>query len=66
MNKNVRKYKVVRRIEQDEDYGYDIPKLIIQIGILSIICILAFLIAKYIVRSTIDGEKMPIDTSERI
>lgn len=35
-------------------------------GILAIICILSFLIAKYIVRSNIDGEDTPIDTSERL
>ena len=35
-------------------------------GILAIICILAFLVAKYIVRSNIDGEDTPIDTSERL
>lgn len=35
-------------------------------GILAIICILSFLVAKYIVRSNIDGEKSPIDTSERL
>lgn len=35
-------------------------------GILAILCILAFLIAKYIVRSDIEGEKTPIDTSERL
>jgi len=40
--------------------------MIMQFGILAIICILAFLVAKYIVRSSIDGEKPPIDTSERI
>ena len=35
-------------------------------GILAIICILSFLVAKYIVRSNIEGEKSPIDTSERL
>ena len=35
-------------------------------GILAIICILSFLVAKYIVRSNIDGEDTPIDTSERL
>ena len=35
-------------------------------GILAIICILSFLVAKYIVRSNIDGENTPIDTSERL
>ena len=41
-------------------------KYIFQFGLLAILCILSFLIAKYIVRNDIDGEKMPIDTSERI
>jgi len=35
-------------------------------GILALICILSFLVAKYIVRSSIEGEKPPIDTSERL
>ena len=35
-------------------------------GILAIICIMSFLVAKYIVRSNIEGEKSPIDTSERL
>ena len=35
-------------------------------GILAIICVSSFLLAKYIVRSKIDGEKTPIDTSERL
>lgn len=35
-------------------------------GILAIICISSFLIAKYIVRSNIEGEETPIDTSERL
>ena len=41
-------------------------KLIAYFGILAIICIVAFLIAKYIVRNNIDWEETPIDTSERI
>lgn len=44
----------------------DIGKMIGYFGILSIICILSFLVAKYIVRSDIDGENIPIDTSERL
>ena len=35
-------------------------------GILAIICILAFLVAKYIIRSNIGDEVSPIDTSERL
>ena len=41
-------------------------KMIGYFGILAIICILAFLIAKYVVRSDIEGEDTPIDTSERL
>ena len=43
-----------------------IGKTIGYFGILAIICILAFLVAKYIVRSDIKGEETPIDTSERL
>ena len=41
-------------------------RLISYISILLIICIIAFLIAKYAVRSDIDGEEIPIDTSTRM
>lgn len=44
----------------------EIGKTIGYFGILAIICILAFLVAKYIVRNNINGEQSPIDTSERI
>lgn len=43
-----------------------IGKTVAYFGILAIICILSFLIAKYIVRSNIEGEDTPIDTSERL
>ena len=43
-----------------------VGKMIAYFGILAIICISSFLIAKYIVRSNIEGEESPIDTSERI
>lgn len=43
-----------------------IGKTIGYFGILAIICILSFLVAKYVVRSEIEGEKSPIDTSERL
>jgi len=43
-----------------------IGKMIGYFGILTLICICAFLIAKYIVRNDIHGEETPIDTSERI
>jgi len=41
-------------------------KLISYICILSIICICTFLVAKYIVRNSIDNEEIPIDTSTRM
>lgn len=41
-------------------------KIVVHYGILALICVMSFLIAKYIVRSEIDGEKSPIDTSERL
>lgn len=41
-------------------------RMISYISILLIICILAFLVAKYIVRDNIGNEKMPVDTSERV
>lgn len=41
-------------------------RMISYISILLIICILAFLVAKYIVRDNIENEKMPVDTSERV
>ena len=43
-----------------------IGKTIGYFGILAIICILSFLIAKYIIRDNIGDEKSPVDTSERI
>ena len=41
-------------------------KYVFQYGMLALLCIFAFLVAKYIVRNDIDGEKIPIDTSESI
>jgi len=43
-----------------------IGKIIAYIGIVLIICITVFLIAKYIVRDSINWEKPPVDVSERI
>ena len=43
-----------------------IGKTIGYFGILAIICILSFLIAKYIIRDNIGDEKSPVDTSERL
>ena len=41
-------------------------KSVIYFGMLALICVMSFLVAKYIVRSRIDNEKIPIDTSERL
>ena len=41
-------------------------KLISYIGILLLICIVSFLIAKYIVRRDIQNDQIPIDTSTRL
>lgn len=41
-------------------------KIISYVAILMIICICAFLVAKFIVRGNIDGEEVPIDTSTRM
>ena len=67
MNKmnNNKKYKVVTPdgvLPEEESIG----KLIARFGLLAILCVMAFLIAKYIVRNNINGEESPIDTSERI
>ena len=43
-----------------------IGKKIAYFGVLSIICILSFLVAKYVIRSDIDNEEIPVDTSERL
>ena len=43
-----------------------VGKTIAYFGILALICIMAFLIAKYIVRNNIEWEETPIDTSERL
>lgn len=41
-------------------------KMVSYISILMIICICAFLTAKYLVRSNIDNNEIPIDTSTRM
>lgn len=41
----------------------NIGKYMMQYGLLSILCIISFLTAKYIVRSNIVGEQPPVDTS---
>ena len=65
MSNTKKGYTIVKNsnVEKEET---SIWEYVFQFGILAILCVLAFLIAKYIVRSDIDGEKIPIDTSERI
>ena len=41
-------------------------KLISYVSLLMIICICAFLTAKYIVRSHIENDEIPVDTSTRM
>ena len=41
-------------------------RLMSYFSLLMIICLLAFLTAKYIVRSAIYGEQIPVDTSTRM
>ena len=41
-------------------------RMVSYIAILMIICVLTFLVAKYIIRDSIQGEEIPIDTSTRI
>ena len=65
MDTDKKKYKVSRTVTT-VDENESVGKIISYFGILAIICILAFLVAKYIVRSEIDGEETPIDTSERL
>ena len=46
--------------------GMSVGKTISYFGILALICVMSFLVAKYIIRSNIQGEELPIDTSERL
>ena len=79
MNNNdtdMKRYKISNEvINENSDDNVDIYnnqssngwwKMVVQFGILALICVVSFLVAKYIVRSRIDGEKSPIDTSERL
>ena len=60
-----KKYKIVNEVHIEEEKE-SIGIIILRVGLLAIICILAFLIAKYIVRNNIRDERTPIDTSERL
>lgn len=59
-----KRYKLSNEIIVNEDGTRLI--MIVHFGILALICVMSFLIAKYIVRSEIEGENSPIDTSERL
>ena len=65
-NMNLKKYKVVSGERNKEENSQSIWKLIGYFGILILICVISFLIAKYVVRSGIDEGEIPIDTSERL
>ena len=60
-----KKYKIANET-YNRDEKESVGSLIFRFGLLAIICILAFLVAKYVVRDRIRGEDSPIDTSERI
>ena len=68
MNKNntLKRYKIANEKIESVEENINYARLIVQFGLLALICVLTFLIAKYIVRSKIDGENPPIDTSERL
>ena len=61
---NVQFVMVDNNEEDNQQVG--VGRLIGYFGILAIICIISFLIAKYILRKNIDWEETPIDTSERL
>jgi len=56
--------KDIKIQEREENIG--IGTMIGYFGILTIICISSFLVAKYILRSNIGWEDTPIDTSEKL
>ncbi len=49
----------------NEEKEMSIGEMIGYFSILVIICIISFLVAKYIVRDSIGWEKPPVDVSER-
>ena len=53
---------LVNNMEEKTSIG----KIVAYFGILAIICVVSFLTAKYIVRSSIKNDEMPIDTSVRL
>ena len=68
MNDGKKKYTIVKdpNVELENNDSISVWKYIFYFGLLAILCVLSFLVAKYIVRSNIDGEEIPIDTSERL
>lgn len=46
--------------------GISKGRIVSYVCLLMIICILAFLVAKYVVRSDIEDDEIPIDTSTRM
>ena len=58
------KKKYVLSSDDPIDTGINIGNIVFSIGILFLICIISFLIAKYIVNIGID--ETPIDTSRRM
>ena len=68
MNDGKKKYTIVKdpNVELENNDSISVWKYIFYFGLLAILCVLSFLVAKYIVRSNIEGEEIPIDTSERL
>ncbi len=71
-NNTEKKYVVVKNLnieielESESNEEISVWKYIFWFGLLSILCIVVFLTAKYVVRRNIEGEKPPVDTSERL
>ena len=63
---SLKKYKVVSGERKKEEDNQSMWKLIGYFGILALICVISFLIAKYVVRNDIGEDEMPINTSERL
>ena len=68
MNDGNKKYTIVKdpNVDLENNDSISVWKYIFYFGLLAILCVLSFLVAKYIVRSNIEGEEIPIDTSERL
>ena len=71
-DRDKKRYKISNEVISEYVDGSNNPssnawwKSVIYYGMLALICVMSFLVAKYIVRSRIDNEKIPIDTSERL